>query len=205
MVTDRHVLVVRQKWVVGPELLADVLGMVDADVEVGVVADLRWQMQCAGGRLVQERSDPAAFGTALAEQLGEGCAQGAARRGAEREQRVEASARGGLGRCSGRAREQVRGEQSRQIQDGIANRDAGPRRALRRREDAERQVLDREVRVAGGTRNPGPQGGIVGMVESVQRFGSVCHRDRSHCRRSVPRVSRVVTIAQIPGTTITAA
>lgn len=39
VVADGHVLVVGQQWVVRAEQLADVLGMADADVEVGVVAD----------------------------------------------------------------------------------------------------------------------------------------------------------------------
>ena len=41
MVADRHPLVVGQQRVVGPEQLADVRRVVDAGVEVGVVADAR--------------------------------------------------------------------------------------------------------------------------------------------------------------------
>ena len=55
MIADRHVLVVRQERLVGPELAAGVGGVVDADEEVGIVADRRRQVQRAGGSLVQER------------------------------------------------------------------------------------------------------------------------------------------------------
>jgi hypothetical protein len=39
VIADRHIFVVRQQRIVGPELLADIGRVVDADVEIGVVAD----------------------------------------------------------------------------------------------------------------------------------------------------------------------
>ena len=53
MITDRHIFVVRQKWIVGPENLADIGGVMDAHVEVGLIADPRREMQHTIGRAVQ--------------------------------------------------------------------------------------------------------------------------------------------------------
>ena len=39
VVADRHIFVVGEQRIVGPELLADVRGMMNADVKVGEVAD----------------------------------------------------------------------------------------------------------------------------------------------------------------------
>jgi hypothetical protein len=39
MVTDRHIFVVRQQVIVRPKELADILRVMDADIEVGIVAD----------------------------------------------------------------------------------------------------------------------------------------------------------------------
>ncbi|VVN19213.1 hypothetical protein PS676_04212 [Pseudomonas fluorescens] len=47
VVTDRHVLVVRQQRVVGTEQFADILRVLDADVEVGVIVDFRRQVHFA--------------------------------------------------------------------------------------------------------------------------------------------------------------
>jgi hypothetical protein len=53
MIADRHMLVVRQEWIVRPEDLADIGGVMDAHVEVGVIADPRREMQHTIGRAVQ--------------------------------------------------------------------------------------------------------------------------------------------------------
>ena len=39
VIADRHIFVVGQQRIVGPELLADIGRVMDADVEIGVVAD----------------------------------------------------------------------------------------------------------------------------------------------------------------------
>ena len=57
VVADRDVLVVRQQRIVGPELTADVGCVVNADVEIRVIADLRRQMQRALRYVVQMRLD----------------------------------------------------------------------------------------------------------------------------------------------------
>ena len=64
MIADRHELVVRQQRVVGPELLADVGGVVDPDIEVGVVTDARRQMDVAVRGTVETALDLALLGTA---------------------------------------------------------------------------------------------------------------------------------------------
>ena len=56
MVADRHVFVVGQQRIVGAEQLADVGGVVDAGVEVGVVADGGRQLQPAIGGAMQQLS-----------------------------------------------------------------------------------------------------------------------------------------------------
>src|SRR5206468_7225843 len=45
VVTDRHIFVVGQQRVVGPELLADIGRVMNADVEVSVVADQAGHVQ----------------------------------------------------------------------------------------------------------------------------------------------------------------
>ena len=57
MIADRHVLVIRQQRVVGPELTADVHRVMNAGVEIRVIADFRRQMQCARRCVVHMRLD----------------------------------------------------------------------------------------------------------------------------------------------------
>ena len=39
MIADRHIFIIGQQGIVGPELLADVGGVMNADIEIGIVAD----------------------------------------------------------------------------------------------------------------------------------------------------------------------
>ena len=41
MVTDRHIFVIGQQWILGPQQFPDVRRVIDRSVEVGIVADQR--------------------------------------------------------------------------------------------------------------------------------------------------------------------
>jgi hypothetical protein len=47
MIADRHIFIIGQQRAVGPELAADIGGVMDADIEIGIVADRRGQMERA--------------------------------------------------------------------------------------------------------------------------------------------------------------
>ena len=91
MIGDRHVLVVRQQRIVGPQHPPGIGGMVDAGEEIGEVADPRRQMHRAIGGPVQQRRPHAFHLAPLAalgiEQFGQARAQRRTRPGAQREQR----------------------------------------------------------------------------------------------------------------------
>jgi hypothetical protein len=55
--------------------------------------------------------------------------------------------------------------QGAQVEDVVPDRDPATRRARKRREHAEGQVLDRKVIVALGGSDPAPQLGVMGRVE----------------------------------------
>ncbi len=78
MVADRDVLVVGQQRIVGAELAADVRRVVDARVEVGVVADARRQVQGAVGRRMEPGLHLGLAGRAGGQERAETAAQGAA-------------------------------------------------------------------------------------------------------------------------------
>ena len=140
MVADGHVLVVRQQRVVRAEHLADIGGVVDADVKVGVVADPRRQVQRARVGRVQVGLDLGPLGAAFREQLREPRPQRLARAGAEGEERVQRAAGRGLGGAGRFAGEQPGGVRGGKIEHHVPDRDAGPRRpgarAARRRRAA---------------------------------------------------------------------
>ncbi|MNI40200.1 hypothetical protein D3C73_944110 [compost metagenome] len=73
VVANRHVFVVGQQRVVGTEQLANVQRVFDTHVEIGVVADFRWQVHRAVGRQWQQFRAPgfdlATQGAAFLEQL----------------------------------------------------------------------------------------------------------------------------------------
>mmetsp|Transcript_4941 Transcript_4941/g.17802 ORF Transcript_4941/g.17802 Transcript_4941/m.17802 type:complete len:315 (+) Transcript_4941:3963-4907(+) len=146
VVADGHPLVVGQQRVVRAKQAADGTGMVDAGVEVGVVADVAGQRELGLG-LGQELLHRGA----LFERVEQPVAQCAALAAGAGHQRVEVGdAPGG------------------QVEDLVADADAdtpGLQRAGTA-EAAERQVLQREVggRVV-GRGHPGTGGGVVGMVK----------------------------------------
>src|SRR5690606_6836325 len=55
VIADWDVLVVRQQRIVRAEQLADVVGVMDADIEVGVIAYPGWQMHPAAIHRLQQR------------------------------------------------------------------------------------------------------------------------------------------------------
>ncbi len=168
MVADRDVLVVGQQRVVGAEQAADVGRVVDAGVEVGVVADARRQAQCcslAGG------SQPAARPRrARGAHRGQQRAETADAARGEVGGRCRAAAfsvgpcrLGGLRRAGAAGPERPAAGRSRTLSPMATPMRGAPSRLA---EDAERQVLDREVRMTRWRRRPRTaQGRIVGFVE----------------------------------------
>jgi len=61
VVPDRHELVVREKWIVRPKQAADVGGVEDRGVEIGVVADRHRQQQVRLGHRDQAAPHPFVF------------------------------------------------------------------------------------------------------------------------------------------------
>ena len=121
MIADRYVLVVRQERVVGPELTADIHCVMNAGVEIRVIADFRRQMQCACRCVVHVRLD---LGTMrfVAQERRQRAAQAGSHRGLEREHLVQPAARE-------RRRDLARQKPSdgRQVQNSVADRDTGAR------------------------------------------------------------------------------
>ncbi len=165
MIGDGHVFVVGQQRVVRAELPPRVGRVMDAGEEIGVVADARRQVHRAiGGAEQQPLADglePRAVGTAGVQQLRDRLPQRAPRPGAEREQRIERIAARGLGGEPGVALEQARLGGGSEVENLVPDRDAAARALARRAEHAERQVLDREIRVRIGRGDPtAPRRGV---------------------------------------------
>jgi hypothetical protein len=141
--------------------------MVDARVEIGVVADGRRKVQRALRRRVQHRLQRGLPGCPFGQQLRQPHAKRLSCFGAGGHERIERAVgrqRGGMRRLAG---EQAGARSLLQIEDGIADRHArASRRRARGREHAERQVLHGEVRVPVGRGNPASPCGIVCVIES---------------------------------------
>ncbi len=133
---------------------------------------------------MQQRRHPVAVRAVRPQEREEPVAQGPARPGAEGEHPGEVAGfrrRDRPGRLVG---QQARGVRRGEVEDVVADRDAGPARPAGRREHAERQVLDREVRVPVGPRHAAADARVVGVVEigpvggrhqrGSGRFGSKC-------------------------------
>ena len=134
VIADRDPFVVGHEWVVRTEQLADGVGVVDAGVEVGVVADVAWQREFAGGLRHQRLGPIALRGAADAESLGDFVAQVLALddvRGHEPVHVVGADQAG----CA---------QVEHLVTDG--HTDAKRRMATGRTITTERQVLNRKVR-----------------------------------------------------------
>ncbi len=171
MIADRHIFIVGQQRIVGAEQAADIGRVMDAGVKVGVVADRGGQMERAGRRVVQQRRDLAAE-LAVGEQLGHAAPQRQPRDRAETEQRIERRAGSSFG-CDlrGPFEQPACGERA-QIEDEVADGDSAA--SLRaRRENAERQILDREIGMAGRALDP------AGALQIVRRVDLRGHRGNS--------------------------
>ncbi len=167
VVADRHPLVVGQQRVVGPELLAHRGGVVDADIEVGVVADLAWQPHLRTRHRHQRVAPACLLRAALAQTLGEGAPHLDACRRSQSHQAVH------LVRLHQAGAAQV----EHLVADGHAD---APVEVAGFAKAPERQVLDREVggRVVGRL-DPAGERRIVGLVDA-----NGAHR---HFTSSTPR------------------
>ena len=175
MVADGNVLVVRQQRVVGPEHLADVGRVVDADVEVSVVADAGgqvhgavWRRDAASGRAALE---PAALAAVGIQDFREARPECLARRRSERKQ-----ARSANPRTPPLRRPAHRGRTAPTPMPRPGRRSCcrsrhrrTPFRSARRAEDAEGQVLNGEVFVTVGGAHPALPLWIVGLIELRHR------------------------------------
>ena len=141
MIADRHIFVIGQQWIVGPELLADIGRVVNADVEIGVVADEARHVHpdLASGRPAAARRrrgiarrDSSSTGAARRSPL---CARGRARASAFSTGCARSS------RQSSSSSSAIAGE----VEHIVADRDAGAAAPLADRENAERQILDRKI------------------------------------------------------------
>ena len=179
MIADGNVLVVRQQRIIGTELLADIGGMMNADVEIGVVADMRRQVQRAGFRSMQARLHLVPVRIALCQQFGQPQPQSPPRSGTECQEGIERRTGSGLGSPRRLACKEARGESSRQVQNLIADGHASPLPAGTGAEDPERQVLDGKVLMTIGRRHPAFELRIMGLIDLRHRptyllFGLKC-------------------------------
>ncbi len=154
VITDRHVLVIGQKRRIRAEQRSDLGGVMDADIEVGIVADAHRQMDDA----VLCRME-VGFGSGAVALVVQ----------AKRQLLTQGFAQG---RCCYDGRyigwsfaAEARGNQGLKLQNVIADGDAGAWRFAGGAEQAERQVLNGEVSVAVGRGNPGGALRVVGVVD----------------------------------------
>ena len=153
VVADRYPLVVGQQWILGPELSPDLGGVVDANVEVGVVPHLARQAQLHRGLCYQGRLEGCALAAALAQSVRQRLAQGAALLLRCLHQLVHV---GMIHQACGAQVQHLVADRDAQAPGGFASQAKAP----------ERQVLDRKVgaRVIGRF-HPAAQRRIVGCVE----------------------------------------
>jgi hypothetical protein len=182
VIADRHVLVIGQQRIVGAEQFADRGGVVDADVEIGVVADAERQVQRAIGDRVQAGQHAQAHRVA-GQQREERVAQGEPVGRGQGEQRVEH----GFGQSRGHRLRQPGGKFG-EIEHVIADRGADARCAAAGRKHPERQVLHREIGVRVGAGHPACRRRVVGMVDHAPGSG----RAGSLCSHSAWRGARLV-------------
>ena len=160
MIADRHVFIVGEQGLVGAELPPDIIGVVDADVKIGVVADKRRQVHRRLDRGQQMRLDRGALRLAR-QQVREQTPKRARLAGTMPEPGVERR----LGQRGQPAIvEQTRLGEPAEIEDTLADRDPDARGSLVCREDPEGEVLDRIERVAIGAGDPAQAPRIMGLV-----------------------------------------
>ncbi len=168
MIADRHMLVVGQQGIVGPQQLADIGGMMDADIEVGVVADHHRQMQGAVSRRVQHRRD-VVFVARVTEQGRQALAQGDPLARRQPQQRVQGRLRRRLDHGGGQV-----APDAGQVEDLLADGHADPSLDLTRsREHPQRQVLDGKIIVAVGRGHPAGQSRIVRLIQTQAHRGTL--------------------------------
>ena len=191
MIADRHPFVVRQQRIVRPEQLADIGRVVDADVEIGVVADARRQVQACSPRPRCSRFSSRSLGAAIRQQ-GADSASRSARRGPapSARNRVQRSVR--RRRCRGLRRLAV--EQAGLVQRGAgrgSRRRSRPRRAARRRGGLNTPSGRFWIGKSGWPLAEATQLRRLGIVRPVElgarsRCCVVRVRDRSSCAASWP-------------------
>ncbi len=161
-----------QRVVLAAEHHTDVGRVLPRRVEVGVVADVRRQLELDLGLGVQragtERLVVAKRRHVLAQELEDAGTRRAPRRAPERHERVERRRAEGRARVEGQVCEQPGLRKHGQVEREIADGDTDPRHGgVRGTEHAVGQVLNREVG-AGIDRHERTHGRVVGDVTHVQ-------------------------------------
>ena len=164
MIADRHIFVVGQQRIVGPELLADIGGVVNADVEIGVVADQAGHVQPHLALSDQVHFDIVAIAL-VGQHFGQSLAQRALRLRAAREAGVEDR----LGEVAAPSSSSRLGSRGKIEDDSRRSRRPGAA-ALGLGENAERQVLDREIAARWRSVDPASRAGS--WVSSIVAHGS---------------------------------
>ena len=167
VIADRHPFIIRQQRLIGPHQRAHGLRMMDASIEIRVVADVRGQVQKAIRRTVQQmrpRIGP------VGQQRADGIPQRPPRPGTQRQERIQRWPDAAMGGGLRLIVQQLRLMQRAQIEDHGADRDPAPRGPGQRAEHAKRQVLDRKVRVALRALYPAGQRGVVRVVDHGAKF-----------------------------------
>ncbi len=163
MVGNGHVLVIGKQGRVGTKQLAHRRGVMDARIEIRVIADIGGQVQHAVlGRVYQALQ--MRLGSEVAQELGDPAAQGQTESAAQLEERIQGIAGGGRGRNRGVARQYAAGQQAAHVQDGVADGDAASPPSLCGRENAEGKILDGKLIVAVRRRHPAPEALVVSGV-----------------------------------------
>ena len=166
MIADRHPFIVVQQRIVGAEQLADIGGVMDAHIEVGIIANRHRQEHLAAAAVMQEGLRSLAVDR-IRQKIGKRRPQVEARCRGQRHQPGDAGYV-----LVPKHRQQARSLCAFETYYEIANSDTGARATVRTREHAEGQVLDREVCVAIGRLYPTLAGRIMSFVE--------CHIGKLH-------------------------
>ena len=167
MIGNRHIFVVGHQRVVGSRDLSALARVMDAREEIGVVADVRRQMQRAGSSIVQQARSTAARIAIGGKNVRQALAQCATRARRQCEQWIQLRPRRCFGRIARHTGEQPSVQSRTNVENAIADRDPATRFVAKHAEYAERQVLDGELRVAVGGRDPAQARRIMRCVDHV--------------------------------------
>jgi hypothetical protein len=177
MVGNRDPLEVGGQRIIRPGDAADIAGMVDRGVEIGVVADARRQAKAGSG--LRHQAGPQLgllLGTGgVQQQCEQRMAQAAPGIRAQEHEGVQRVLRRHLAMGARHALQQGSRGQRRQVDDLVANGHAAAQRVLVGpvAELGKRKVLDRELGVAVGRGQPAAGRRVVGVVERVHH-GQAC-------------------------------